>query len=128
MRQSIRRKALKKKYKRIVAAMAGAAVMSSAMLPMVSAAAVQNALSPVAGETTTATEQAQQSLKETPAKDTTATQTPVKDKTPKKDENKNEAKKPVPSNSPVRAAREQAAARGYDTRGADFSLQSSTKT
>lgn len=128
MRQSIRRKALKKKYKRIVAAMAGAAVMSSAMLPMVSAAAVQNALSPVAGETTTATEQAQQLPKETPAKDTTPTQTPVKDKAPKKDENKNEAKKPVPSNSPVKAAREQAAARGYDTRGADFSLQSSTKT
>jgi len=124
MRQRMRNKAIKKKYKRIVAAVAGAAVMSAAMLPTVSAAAVQTALTPTAGENTATTEQAQplQPTK-TPAKET-----PVKETASKKDVPKNEAKKPIPNNSPVKAAREQAAARGYDTRGANFSLQSSTNS
>lgn len=125
MRQSTRRKALKKKYKRIVAAMAGAAVMSSAMLPMVSAASVQNALTPAAGENTTAATEAQQTTANAPVTDTSTTEKPDRDKRP---DSKEEAPKPKPATSPVKAAREQAASRGYDTRGADFSLQSSTKT
>lgn len=125
MRQGTRRKALKKKYKRIVAAMAGAAVMSSAMLPMVSAASVQNALNPAAGENATATTEAQQTSAKTPITDTNTTEKPDRNKRP---DSKEEAQKPKPTTSPVKAAREQAAARGYDTRGADFSLQSSNKT
>ncbi len=88
-----------KKVKRLVAAMAGAAVLSSAMLPVVSAAQLPATAAPAVTEK-------------------------APDKKPaERTESRHKQKAEVSASSLIKIAREQANTRGYDTHRADFSLQ-----
>lgn len=120
MQHKARRKRLKK-VKRIVAAMAGAAVMSSALLPVASAAP------PVTSPTATAvTEKAPASSELTP------TNPPVKEETKqatKESRNRTTERTPAKqgeftaADSPVQAARQQADNHGIHAGWKDFSLE-----
>ncbi len=97
-----------KKAKRLVAAMAGAAVLSSAMLPLVSAAQLPTTATPAA---------VQQAPDKKPAE--RADQVTPSDRT----DSRHKQPVEVLTASLIKIAREQASARGYDTNRADFSLQ-----
>ena len=106
-----------KKAKRLAAAVAGAAVMTSAMLPIVSAAEA-----PVPSDPAALSQPSVQQSETAPA---LADNTKQHEKTPKADRTKTQVRA---SESPLKAARQQAAERGYNTRDADFSLLSHSDT
>ncbi|QDR82185.1 hypothetical protein [Sporomusa termitida] len=126
-----RRKIARRKYKRLVAALAGAAVVSSALLPGLPISKVQAAEKTIVASPAPATEAA------SPSPDTDTTKKPVQDRTNDrgterdKDRNKDRDKERPGDNqniagSPVAAVKAAAAKYGFDARRDQFSLQSSS--
>lgn len=117
MKQTKRKKKVQRKYKRLMAALAGAAVVTSAMLPGL----------PIANAATN-------TVVASPAPEASATAAGQRDKdhTPAQDSNQNRAKdrdhahpnnKPQLSGSPVDAVKKSAASHGFDARRDTFTLQ-----
>lgn len=113
------KKVAKKKYKRIVAAVAGAAIVSSAMLPGVPIAKVQ-AATPSAQQ-----QEAQNAGTTKPEAQKAEVNKPQeqKDEVNKPDRHQEEAR-----NSPLSAARQYADAHGFDSGRDNLSLQSRSDT
>ncbi|HWR07034.1 hypothetical protein [Sporomusa sp.] len=119
-----RRKIAKRKYKRLVAALAGAAVVTSALLPGLPIAkvhAAENTVTASPAPTTEATPPSTDTRNNTgePTKERTTDNDTQRDKERPKD-NQNVA------GSPVAAVKAAAAAYGFDARRDRFSLQSSS--
>ncbi len=123
-----RRKIARRKYKRLVAALAGAAVVSSALLPGLPISKVQAAEKTIVASPAPTTEAA---LPGAGTGDTT--KEPAKDRTNDKDTDRDKDRdKERPKDnqnvagSPVAAVKAAAAAYGFDARRDQFSLQSSS--
>ena len=108
-----------KKAKRLAAAVAGAAVMTSAMLPIVSAAEAPDTTDPAA--------LGQPPVQQSEPAPTLPDDTRHRDATPKDQTERTKAQVRA-SESPVKAARQQAAEQGYNTKDANFSLLSHSDT
>lgn len=114
-----------KKAKRLAAAVAGAAVMTTALLPIGSAAEA-----PAAADSSALTPPPVQESQIAPAQESQAAPLPgVNDNRDKGELRRKgpaeETKHQVTaSESPIKAARQEAASQGYDTRDADFSILS----
>lgn len=134
MKHTSRRKSARRKYKRLVAALAGAAVVTSAMLPGLPLSKVHaaentaiTAPAPAAGASpVTAPDKETQ-----PAEQTNTARESTKDTTKNRDterterdtERNREQKQQHTASSPVAAVKAAAATHGFDTRHDSFSLE-----
>ncbi|HWR41769.1 hypothetical protein [Sporomusa sp.] len=122
MTHTSRRKSAKRKYKRLVAALAGAAVVTSALLPGLPIAKVHAAENTVTASPAPTTEAAPPSDAtgdgtNAPTKDSTTDRTTERDK-------ERPTENQTVSGSPVAAVKAAASAYGFDARRDSFSLQS----
>ncbi|WP_371372494.1 hypothetical protein [Sporomusa aerivorans] len=144
MKHISHRKNARRKYKRLVAALAGAAVVTSAMLPglpISKAHAAENTVTAIPAAAETASKPLPPAVETPPVKNTTA-ETPADPTpaTPKPDTEQNrqntqerkpdrpKEERPNTVGSPVAAVKAAAAAYGFDARHDSFSLQSQSET
>ncbi|MEL7632033.1 MULTISPECIES: hypothetical protein [Sporomusa] len=146
MKHTSRRKSAKRKYKRLLAALTGAAIVSSALLPglpITTAYAAENPLvaapAPTVEESKTPAPVKEQPNKEQPNKERPNKEQPDKQQPNKEQPNKKGDKdrdrdrdRPTEqhkgSGSPVAVVKAAAATYGFDARRDNFTLQSSTST
>lgn len=138
MKHTSRRKSAKRKYKRLIAALTGAAIVSSALLPglpLTKAYAAENpqvaAPAPTVEENKAPAPVQEQPNKEQPKEQPNKEQ-PNKEQ-PNKERDKDRdrdrpAEQPNVSGSPVAVVKAAAASYGFDARRDSFSLQSSSST
>lgn len=132
MKHISRRKSAKRKYKRLIAALAGAAIVSSAILPGLPLAKVQAAKNQEVTAPASILEENQSPDKEPPHQEQANKDKPDKakpnEKTKPNRDRDRPAEQPKPSSSPVAVVKAAAATYGFDARHDSFSLQSSSST
>ncbi|MDF2569497.1 MAG: hypothetical protein K0R55_1101, partial [Sporomusa sp.] len=133
MKHTSRRKDARRRYKHLVAALAGAAVVTSALLPGLPISKVHAAENTVVASPSPTTEASPPPVTETLPGEATAEPTPdrntetPKDRTPDRNNEQN-TERPKDHQSPVAAVKAVASVYGFDTRHDNFTLQSHTSS